>query len=236
VAMRGFLVAGLGAGVLLLSACGWEVSRDGFSDDTNIDTKITSVQVNGDSGHVTIRTGDKAKVHRDVAYRRDRPGASHHVEREVLVIDPCKVRNCFIDYDITVPAGTRVNGRVDSGTVDVSGVAEINFQLDSGNLTAKGVAGRVNVESSSGSVRLTDVGADVVVRADSGDVTVDNAGGSVTVRGDSGNIAVSVPRGPYRVSTGTDSGTVHSDVSDDPSGSHRLELHTSAGNITVKYV
>jgi hypothetical protein len=233
--MRGLLWAVLGAGMLLLTACGWEASRNGFSDDANIDTKITSVQVNGDSGHVTIRTGDKAKVHRDVVFHRDRPGASHHVEREVLVIDPCKVRNCFVDYDITVPAGTKVNGRVDSGTVDVSGVAELNFQLDSGNLTAKSVAGRVNVESSSGSVRLSDVGADVAVQADSGDVTVDNARGSVTVRADSGAIGVTVPRGAYRVTTSTDSGAVQSGVTDDPSATHRLDLHTDSGDITIGY-
>jgi hypothetical protein len=234
--MRGFLVARLGAGVLLLSACGWEMSRNEFTDDAAIDAKITNVRVHNESGDVTIRTGDRASVHRTVRYDRDRPGATHHVEGDVLVIDRCPVRKCAVDYEVTVPAGTRVNGESDSGRVEVTGAAEVNFKVDSGDLTVSGVTGRVNVEADSGRVSLSDLGADVVVRADAGDVTVDNARGSVTVRGDSGNIAVSVPRGPYRVSTGTDSGTVHSDVSDDPSGSHRLELHTSAGNITVKYV
>jgi Toastrack DUF4097 len=234
--MRGLLVAGLGAGVLLLSACGWEMSGNRFTDDAAIDAKITSVRVNNESGDVTIRTGDKASVHRTVHYDRDRPGASHHVQGEVLVLDGCPVRRCAIDYEITVPAGIRVNGESDSGRIDVSGAAEVNFKVSSGDLTVSGVAGRVNLESDSGTVRLSGLGDDVAVRASSGDVTVDDARGSVTVRCDSGNIAVTVPRGAYRVSTGTDGGAVRSEVTDDPSGTHRLDLHTSSGDITVKHV
>ena len=234
--MRGLLVAGLGAGVLLLSACGWETNANRFTDDAAIDAKITSVRVNNESGDVTIRTGDKPSVHRTVRYDRDRPGGTHHVEGDVLVIDRCSVRRCAVDYEITVPAGTRVNGESDSGRIDVTGAAEVNFKVSSGDVAVHGVAGRVNVESDSGTVRLSGVGDDVAVRASSGDVTVDDARGSVSVRGDSGNIAVSVPRGAYRVSTGTDSGDVRSDVTDDPGGTHRLDLHTSSGNITVKYV
>ncbi len=188
--MRGFLVAGLGAGVLLLSACGWEMSRNEFTDDAAIDAKITSVRVHNESGDVTIRTGDRASVHRTVHHDRDRPGATHHVEGDVLVIDRCPVRKCAVDYEVTVPAGTRVNGESDSGRVEVTGAAEVNFKVSSGDLTVRGVTGRVNVEADSGPVRLSDVGADVAVRASAGDVTVDNARGSVTVRGDGGNITV----------------------------------------------
>jgi len=233
--MRGLLVAGLGAGVLLLSACGWEMSGNRFTDDAAIDAKITSVRVNNESGDVTIRTADRTSVHRIVRYNHDRPGASHHVEGEVLVIDSCPVRSCAIDYEVTVPTGTRVNGGSGSGMIHVDGVAEVNFKVESGDLRVRGISGRVNVESESGAVLLSDVGGDVAVRFSSGDVVVDGARGDVAVRGDSGAIRVTVPSGAYRVDASTDSGAVHSEVTDDPAGAHRLQLHSSSGDILVRH-
>jgi hypothetical protein len=211
------ITAALGTGLLLLGACGWETSPNAFTDDSGVDARITSVRVDNDSGDVKIRTGDRATVHRSVHYDDVRPNASHHVEGDVLVIDRCPVRNCWIGYEVTVPTGTRVDGSVDSGRVEVDGVAGVNLEADSGDLIARGVSGTVNVVSHSG------------------DVTVDNARAAVTVQADSGAIRMSVPAGTYQVHASTDSGAVRSDVADDPSGTHRLELHSDSGDITVRY-
>src|SRR2546427_5898902 len=94
-------MVGLGAGLLLLSACGWDLGRNASSDDTAIDRHVASVRVTSDSGDVKIHTGDRVSVHRTVHYDRDKPGTTQHVDRDVLVIDSCPVRNCSIDYDVT---------------------------------------------------------------------------------------------------------------------------------------
>jgi hypothetical protein len=228
-------MVGLGAGLLLLSACGWEMSRTAMSDDTAIDRHIASVRVASDSGDVKIHTGDRVAVHRTVRYDRDKPGATQHVDGDVLVIDSCPVRNCSIDYDVTVPAGTAIDGAVDSGSISVDGAASVNLKVDSGDVTANGVSGKINVIVQSGAVRLSDVGGAVTVRSESGDVTVDGARDAVSVQAQSGAIRLTVPRGAYRVSTGTDSGEVHSDVTDDPAGTRRLDLRTESGDIELRY-
>jgi hypothetical protein len=232
------MTVGITAGVVLLSAlgaCGWAGSRNTDSDDTPVQGRITSVRVSSDSGDVRIHTGERPGVRRTVHYDRDKPGSTHRMDGDVLVIDSCPVRNCSIDYDITVPPGVRVAGEVDSGRFEVAGVAAVNLDIDSGDVTVRQISGMVNVTASSGAVHLADVADAVTVRANSGDVSVDNAGAGVTVRADSGAISVSVPRGGYRVNTSSDSGDVESAVTVDPNGK-RLDLHTDSGDIAVRYV
>jgi Putative adhesin len=269
---RGLVVAALGAGLLLLGACGWEVTRNAFNDDSGVDTRITKIRISNDSGDVKLRAGDRTTVHRTVHYDRDRPGATHHVDGDALVIDSCPVRNCWIDYEVTVPAGTRVDGSIDSGHIEIDGLAAVNLKVSSGDVRMRGISGQVNLDSESGMIHLSDVGDAVVVRSESGDVTVDNARAGVTVQAesgmvradgvagavdvrshsgnvsvrlstaqniraqaDSGMVTVAVPRAAYRVSTSADGGKVRSDVADDPSGTHQLELHADSGDITLSY-
>jgi hypothetical protein len=206
-----------------------------MNDDATVGGHIASVRVSDDSGDVKIHTGDRTSVHRTVHYNQDKPGVTHHTEGDVLVIESCPVRNCWIDYDVTVPAGTTVDGAVDSGSVNVDGVAGINLKADSGEVIAQGVSGKVNVIAESGSVHLADIGDAVVVQSESGDVSVDNVRGAVSVQARSGAIRLTVPRGAYRVNASTDSGAVRGDVTDDPSGTRRLDLHTDSGDIVVRY-
>ncbi|HEV2780677.1 MAG TPA: DUF4097 family beta strand repeat-containing protein [Actinophytocola sp.] len=251
---RGLLVTTLGAGLLLVGACGWwGDARNTEVDDATVDARITSVRIANEAGAVTIRAGDRATVHRSIHYDRDRPGPTHQVEGDTLVIESCKPDNCWIDYEVTVPAGVRVNGAVDSGKVDVEGVAGVNLKVESGAVTVRKVAGQVNLEVSSGRVNLTDIGDAVAVKSSSGSVTVDQARGAVTVHSDSGTVSVrlatvqnvvaqadsgsidvTVPPGAYRVTASTDSGRVTNGVPNDPAAGHRIDLHTDSGSITVK--
>ncbi|MFL6143803.1 MAG: DUF4097 family beta strand repeat-containing protein [Labedaea sp.] len=233
----GRMTVGITAGVVLLGAlgaCGFAGTRNTDSDDTPVQGRISSVRVSSDSGAVRIRTGERAGVRRTVHYGREKPGATHHLDGDVLVIDSCPRRNCWIDYDITVPPGVRVDGAVDSGQFEAAGVAEVNLEIDSGDATIRQVSGMVNITAGSGAVHLADIAAAVTVRAESGDVSVDNAGAGVTVQADSGRITVSVPRGGYRVNTRSDSGDVESAVTVDPNGKP-LDLHTDSGDIAVRY-
>jgi hypothetical protein len=250
---RGFVIAAVGAGLLLLSACEWTMARNTDSDESAVGERITSVRLANDAGDVTIRVGDTTMVRRTVHYDRDRPGGTHRVDKDVLVIDACPVRDCWIDYDVTVPAGTTVQGAVESGRLDVDGVASVNLKASSGNVTVRHVTGPVNVDSSSGNVEVSDVGGATAIKAQSGNVSVDDARAAVALQAESGqitarlsspqnvrvqaasgNVEVTVPSGKYRVTTAADSGHVDSDVTDDASATHQLDLRTESGNITVR--
>jgi hypothetical protein len=186
--MRRLIIVGMAVGLLALGACGWAMSRNEFSDDATVDARISSVRVSSDSGDVTVRVGSTTKVHRTVHYDADRPGATHRLDGDALVIDSCPARNCWVEYDVTVPAGTRLDGVVNSGQIEIEGLAAVNLKIDSGEATVRGVTGAVNLESESGSVRLAGIGAAVAVKASSGDVTVSDAKGAVSIAAESGNV------------------------------------------------
>lgn len=268
--MRRLVIPVLILGMLTLAACGWH--RHTANDEVTLTERITGVRVANDHGQVKIRTGDLTSVRRVLRYDGNRPGVTHRVEGTTLIIESCRMRNCSIDYEITVPAGSTVDGSVDSGDVELDGVASVNLKSDSGSVTVRGVAGQVNVDSDAGSVNIVDVGGAVAVKSDSGQVSVKDVRAAVTVEADSGsveaigvggalevrtesgdvtaglasprdlraeadsgNLTVVVPRGTYRVRTVTDSGDITSDVANDASGSHALDLHTDSGDITLRY-
>jgi DUF4097 and DUF4098 domain-containing protein YvlB len=250
---RGLVAVAVGAGLLVLGACGWS-GRNTDNDDTAVQESFTTVRIANDSGQVKIHTGTEAKVHRTIRYGSDRPGSTFRVENNALVIESCKVRNCSIDYDITVPAATSVDGAISSGSVDLAGVRSVNLSADSGRIALRDIAGKVNLDSSSGSVRVDGASGAVTIRSDSGTVTVTGARGAVSIQADSGSVdatlstpqdvkidadsgsvQLTVPReGSYKLTTKTDSGSVRSDVTHDSAGTHRLDLHSDSGSITVR--
>ena len=225
------VVVGVTAG-LLLAGCGW-VGRTTFDDRETLGQDITEVRFSNDSGEVRISVGDTVEVRRTVRYGRDKPGRSHEVDGDVLVLRECQENDCTIDYEVTVPEGTKVSGQVASGDVELTGVASVNVEAESGNLTVTDVAGEVNASAQSGNVELSGIGGGVVADAQSGDVSVALAApGSVSVETQSGNIDVTLPSGEYHVSASAKSGSVENSLQDVPSG---LPIRASAqsGDVTV---
>lgn len=216
----------LGAG-LALTACGWEITTEQFTDDTRIEQRVTSVRVANDSGGVTIRTGDQTSVHRTVHHDDARPEATHRVEGDALVLDRCPVRRCWIDYEVTVPAGTKVLGQIDSGSVELDGVASVNIRSSSGRVAVRNVPGTVTVEAESGPVNVSDVGDAVTVRASSGSVRVDNVRAALTVHADSGTIHARGIGGAADVESA--SGTVNVQLT----SVQNVRAHADSGEVNV---
>lgn len=228
-AVVGIAAAGLGA----LTACGWGFGDEHASDSATVGEKFTSVRFENDSGNVTISTGDTPSVKRDISYHGDKPHPTHHVEDGTLVLEPCPDSNCEIDYTVVVPEGTKVDGEVSSGDVEITGTDAVNVKSSSGNVTVKDVPGTVNAEASSGEVELTGIGDDAQVQASSGNVAVELVKpADVRVDSSSGEVEVGVPSGSYRVRLHS-SGEVDSDVEDDPSGDHSVDVHADSGNVTL---
>jgi hypothetical protein len=224
--MRAIAVAALGAGLIVLTACSWDGGNTA-TDDATVDQPFTSVRIASDSGAVKIRTGSTATVHRTIHYDKNRPGTTYRVENSALVVESCKERGCSIDYELTVPAGTRVDGKVDSGNVEVDGVAAVNLKIDSGSTTVRRVSGKVNLDSSSGRVDVSDVSDTVTVRSESGRVTLANVRAAVTVQAESGAIEASGIDGSADLKTQSGHVTVGL------ANPRDVRVQADSGNVTV---
>lgn len=222
---------------LVLTGCSWlGLGEKTFGDQETIDQDISKVRFDNDSGDVKITIGDEITVRRTVSHHEDDPpGKTHRVDGDTLILEHCPTTNCSVDYEITVPEGTTVDGHVDSGGIELVGVAAVNVEAESGDVTVRDVAGTVNASAQSGRISLSGIGGAVVATAESGDVELTMAEAQdVTVTTSSGSIEVAVPDSDYRVSTTVDSGTLDNDIANDPRGEHTLTLEADSGNVTVR--
>jgi hypothetical protein len=157
-------------------------------------------------------------------------------------------KNISIDYDITVPAQTRLTSRTGSGDITINGLqlpmlaktgsgnitvdhvsAEVRVNSGSGDLKITSIKGLLVAETGSGNIHADDVAGDVKVNAGSGNVEVrQSAGGSVTAETGSGNIRLNGVKGGLHASAG--SGDIHAEG--EPTADWRLSA--GSGNITLK--
>ena len=239
----------VGVGVATAFGWGW-----GSSFDTNdtLTTAIHGVRLEGDSGSVRVRTGTGAvTVHQHVSYHwRGKPDNAFRVEGDTLVLADCG-HNCSADFEVVVPEGVSVNGKLDSGGLDVAGVSSVDVQSDSGRAKVENVAGPVKLRLDSGSIELHDVG-EVQLNSDSGSIKGDGIRGpvdatassgsvklalsqanNVKVKADSGSVDLTVPDDGYRVQGDSDSGSRDITVRTDGSGAHTLDLTTDSGSVKV---
>jgi DUF4097 and DUF4098 domain-containing protein YvlB len=248
-ALGGIVLIGVG----LATALGWGWGSDFRHTDT-VSQTIRSVKLEGDSGSVRIRTGSApSTVHEEVSYHwRSRPaGPFYRVDGDQLVLTSCGT-NCSVDFEVVVPEGVPVTGKVDSGALDIAGVSSVDVQSDSGGARVEDVSGAVKLRLDSGSIDLRNVGS-VQLQSDSGSITGDDVRGpvdvtassgsvefelaqanDVKVHADSGSIELTVPGGPYRVEGGSDSGHREIDVPTEGSAQHVLDLTTESGSVTVR--
>lgn len=157
-------------------------------------------------------------------------------------------RNISIDYDVTVPAQTRLNSHTGSGDQTISGLqlsttaktgsgnitmehvtADVHVSSGSGDLQLTSIKGPLYCDTGSGNIRADDIGGDVVANTGSGNVEVrQSAGGNVRAETGSGNIRLSGIKGGLRASAG--SGDIHAEG--EPTGD--WQLGAGSGNITLK--
>jgi hypothetical protein len=238
-------------GVGVLTGLGWWWPSDAEAT-AELSQPIRSVRVDNSEGALKIRTGTgPAKVHQEFSFRWNKPGDAYRLEGDTLVLSDCG-NSCEVDYDIVIPAGIPVTGKLDSGAVDIAGVSTVDISVDSGQVEVRDVAGTVKVKADSGRVQLADIGQDVTVNASSGSIKGERLGGKVearadsgrieleltkaadvTAQSDSGSIEVTVPAGEYNVTGNTDSGSRDVEVTQSGSAQHKLDLNTDSGSVKV---
>ncbi|MFI9363838.1 DUF4097 family beta strand repeat-containing protein [Kitasatospora sp. NPDC053057] len=227
------VVAGLAVGVL--AACdpvGTEVN-----DDATVSDKITAVKLDDSSGEVTIHGkagAGSASVHRKITYRDSKPGTTTRVEGGVLVLGGCG-HNCSVSYTVELPAGLPISGGTSSGGIHLTEVGSVSVHTDAGNISVDQAAGPVDLRTDSGDIDGTSLKGDrIQAKTDSGAIKLTAAKPQdVKASTDNGEIRLTVPPGSYRVSAGTDIGSKHIGVQNDPNGKFKLDLGTDIGDITV---
>jgi hypothetical protein len=228
-----------------------------MTDDARVAGGVTAIEMteNGD-GDVKVRSGPGSGVaiHRTISYRGEtKPRPGQQVSNGVLTFTKgCS--NCSVSYDLTVPAGTRLEIRNGSGSIDIADVATADVEAGSGDVRVRHVPGPVRAYTGSGAVRVDEVGAQTDLHASSGDIVAsgvnggtlqaDTGSGSVSlkfgappssVRAEtgSGDLHITLPDGAYRIDHSTGSGDEHVRIDDDPTATASVYARTGSGSLWI---
>jgi DUF4097 and DUF4098 domain-containing protein YvlB len=201
----------------------------------NIDAGSSDVTVSkGPAGTVTV-TG---KIH--VSNRwlfGERASRVQDVENNppvrqdgnTILIEHTNLNNIYVDYNITVPADTRVQSQAGSGDIKIQGLnSDIDLQSGSGDLILEDITGTVQTRSGSGDVRATGISGTFKADASSGDIQLEQRGkGDVDIHTTSGNIDVKGVDGGLRLDAGS------GDISAEGRPAANWEAQTGSGNIHI---
>jgi DUF4097 and DUF4098 domain-containing protein YvlB len=220
------------------------------------------------SGNITVHTGAvdtvavSAKIHASNSWlfagsaeeRVRRIEQNPPIEQQGNIIhigrvqDRNLLRNISIDYDLIVPAQTRLSSQTGSGDQVINGLqlpltaktgsgnitvdnlgADVRITSGSGDLKIGSVKGLLNATTGSGNIRAEGVAGEITAETGSGDLEMRQvAAGNVRVETGSGNIKLHGIKGGLRAQAG--SGDIQADG--EPTGDWRLGA--GSGNITLK--
>jgi DUF4097 and DUF4098 domain-containing protein YvlB len=172
----------------------------GDDEGTAIDTTIPFASSGGVadlslvSGQITVSGWSRSEARIHVRSDGDVPiRFEHGVNRILLDAEYAHHHNhggddSDVEYDITVPSGTRVLMHSTSGDLHARGTrGEVEARSVNGDVDVDDVAHSATLESVSGSVRARGVAGDVRSRSVSGDIDLDDVTGDVTVSTVSGH-------------------------------------------------
>ncbi len=144
-------------------------------------------------------------------------------------IDYVNLHNISIDYEITVPADTKVQTHTGSGDQTFEGLkSDLDLESGSGDVRLHEVAGPIRLHTGSGDVK-GNIGGAFRAETGSGDIRVEAGGaGDVDVHTGSGNIEIRGVNGMLRADAGS------GDIQIEGTQKSNWELHTGSGNVTLR--
>lgn len=232
-----------------------------------VDMEITS-----GSGNVTVHTGTNDTVQISAKIHGSNNGTSWlfgsgDIEEKIRKIEqdpPVRqqgnmivvgrvedrelLRNISIDYDVTVPAQTKLLSQTGSGDQTISGLqqsltaktgsgnitldnigAETRVHTGSGDLKINNVKGNLFADTGSGNIRTYGVAGEIDAHTGSGDVEMHQvAAGDIRVGTGSGNVKLQGIKGGLRAQTGS------GDIQAEGEATRDWRLGAGSGNITLK--
>jgi DUF4097 and DUF4098 domain-containing protein YvlB len=144
-------------------------------------------------------------------------------------IDYVNIRNIAIDYEITVPAETKVQTHTGSGDQTMEGLkSALELESGSGDIQLRDLEGPVQLHTGSGDVK-GDVAAAFRAETGSGDIRIEERGaGDIDVHTGSGNIEVRGVNGALRAQAGS------GDLTIEGIQKNNWEVHTGSGNVNLR--
>jgi DUF4097 and DUF4098 domain-containing protein YvlB len=212
--------------------------RTRFADDrSRIDTTFAfdkggTLTVTASSGDVVVSGAAGNQMH----IRATSEGSDLRLDASStrVMIEATGHRSDDSHIEITVPVGTRVIARTQSGDVDVHGTrGEVEVRAQSGDIKVDDVANRLDVNTLSGEITVRNVVGDAVVGTTSGGVKISDIRGNADVNTVSGEIEL---RGVTAkvVRAKTTSGDVTFDGLIDPAGRYELTAHSGDVNLHIQ--
>ncbi len=144
-------------------------------------------------------------------------------------VDYVNIRNIAIDYEITVPAETKVQTHTGSGDQTMEGLkSNLELESGSGDIQLRDLTGAVRLHTGSGDVKGDLAGA-FSAETGSGDIRIEEKGaGDVDVHTGSGNIDLRGVSGGLRAAAGS------GDLTIDGQQKGNWEVHTGSGNVNLR--
>lgn len=185
------------------------------------------------SGEIRVVAGSGNEIRILASTERGRLETSFSRSRVSIEARSVNGRLGSTRYELTVPAGTRVDANAVSGDITIRGTgAEADANSVSGDIAIEDATGVVEAASVSGNVDLRRVSGRIDASSVSGDVDVDDATGEFEAESVSGSVLVR--RGKLRLFRAeTVSGDVSYEGTYDASGDYRFNTHSGEVTLTV---
>lgn len=185
------------------------------------------------SGEIRVVAGSGNEIRILASTERGRLETSFSRSRVSIEARSVNGRMGETRYELTVPAGTRVDANAVSGDITIRGTgAEADANSVSGDITIEDATGAVEAASVSGNVDLRRVSGRIDASSVSGDVDVDDATGEFEAESVSGSVLVR--RGKLRVFRAeTVSGDLGYEGTYDAAGDYRFNSHSGQVTISV---
>jgi Putative adhesin len=233
------------AGIPVVAADG-----EGYFDRTLNVSGPVDLDIQTGSGHIEVHSGGSSAVVIHATIRaQDRFFGSanareriHAIETHPPIVqtgnsirighldDPELRRGISIEYELTVPAETKLRSNTGSGSLVVDGIhGPVNAETGSGSVTISKVGDEVRARTGSGRMELESIHGNVDAHTGSGSIRASAIAGRIVADTGSGGVQVEqISSGDIRAHTGSGGATVHT-----PKEGLELRAHTGSGSITV---
>lgn len=233
------IVTFFGAVVLAAGAipAGAQRSQGRDRDDTDrtsqegLDTTVTFakgglVSLSLPAGDIVVTGWAKDQVHVRATTEGDNVRFNATASRINVELEGWRGRGGDTRYEVSVPTGTRITARTQSGEITIRGTkGEVEATSQSGDVRVEEVTRRLDVSTLSGEIQATGVAGDADLKSVSGDVRLHDVNGDLDMETVSGEIEIRAAVAK-QVRAHTTSGDVLYEGSIDPQGRYELVSHS----------
>lgn len=199
---------------------------------TNIHVGVDPMlTISGHSGNVTIHAGNNNAVSINTYDRGTQLTQTHDGQgHDVISIVP-QILNENINYDITVPATTRVSITIDSGSMSVKGVGATTIKTSNGTMDIESVRGAVQAETVNSNITLQNITGQMTLRTLHGTIKANMVQGQLNAATQYGDVIVQKAILSNQSALTTSHGSIQFAGTLNPTGSYSLA--TGSGNISL---